>query len=88
MKSKLNKGTNEFSFFSDFYNYLSEFYIPDNTEEYYEGLMQEADKLLDKYSKCNFFPLAKGLLLVVAVYLSDIKGKEASKGRWEISYRR
>ena len=87
MKAKLNKGTNEFQFFADFYNYLSDHYIPENTEEYYDSMIHKADELLDKYKQCDFFPLAKGLLLVVAVYMSDIKGKGKTKGHWTISFR-
>ena len=85
MKSKLNKGTNEFSFFADFYTYLSDHYIPEDTEDYYDSLIYNADVLLKKYSKCDFEPLAKGLLLAVAVYLSDVKSKKA-QGRWHISF--
>lgn len=87
MKKALSKGTNEFQFFADFYNYLSDHYEPENTEEYYDSLLHKADDLLAKYSKCDFILLAKGLLLVVAVYMSDVKSKGRTKGHWTISFR-
>ena len=77
MKAKLNKGTSEFQFFADFYKYLSDHYIPENTEEYYGSMIEKADELLDKYSKCDFLPLAKGLLLVVAVMVYILVSKMA-----------
>ena len=87
MKKAFNKGTEIFNFFADFYNYLSDHYEPENTEEYYDSLLHKADELLAKYSKCDFILLAKGLLLVVAVYMSDVKGKGKTKGHWTISFR-
>lgn len=87
MKKALNKGTEEFQFFADFYKYLGDHYEPENTEEYYDSLLHKADDLLAKYLKCDFILLAKGLLLVVAVYMSDIKGKGKTKGHWTISFR-
>ena len=87
MKRKLVKGCEEFDFFADFYKYLGEHYEPENTEEYYDSLLHKADELLDKYAKCNFILLAKGLLLVVAVYMSDIKSKEITKGHWIITFK-
>ena len=87
MKKKLLKGSLEFQFFADFYNYLSDHYIPENTEEYYDSLLHKADELLDKYSKCDFILLAKGLLLVVAVYMSDVKSKGRTKGHWSITFK-
>lgn len=87
MKKAFNKGTEIFNFFADFYNYLSDHYIPENTEEYYDSMIHQADNLLEKYKQCDFLPLAKGLLLVVAVYMSDIKSKEKTNGHWSITFK-
>lgn len=87
MRGNIGKGTEVFQFFADFYKYLSEHYEPENSDEYYESLLSESDKLLDKYAKCNFILLAKGLLLVVAVYMSDIKSKGITKGHWSITFK-
>ena len=87
MKKILSKGTEEFQFFADFYKYLGEHYEPENTEEYYDSLIYQADVLLDKYSKCDFKMLAKGLLLVVAVYMSDVKSKGKTNGHWSITFK-
>ena len=87
MKKILSKGTEEFQFFADFYKYLSDHYEPENTEEYYDSLLHKADDLLAKYLKCDFILLAKGLLLVVAVYMSDVKGKGKTKGHWSITFK-
>lgn len=91
MKAKLNKGTEIFKFFGEFYNFLSDHYVPENTDEYWESTRVKSEEILKKYEKCDFQPLAKGLLLVVIVWLSDVKLKGITHdkgGHWQISYKR
>jgi len=86
MKKNIGKGTEEFDFFGDYYKFLSEHYEPDNTENYFQSVIDDSEKVISKYKKCDFYILAKGILLLTAIWLSDVKFKGSKKGRWHISY--
>ena len=50
---KLPRGTPEFEMFGEFYNLVQEFYEVENTDEYWDGLIDKIGKLLDKYGRDN-----------------------------------
>lgn len=87
MKKNIGKGTEIFDFFGDFYRFLGTHYEPEDTEEYWEAMMNDSMRVLEKYAACDFYPLARGILVLTAVWLSDCKFKGNAKGNWIISYR-
>lgn len=87
MRGNISKGSEAFQFFADYYKFLGEYYEPENTEEYWETVIEGSNALAQKYKTCDFYVLAKGIMLVTAIWLSDCKFKGNIKGRWSISYR-
>ena len=87
MKVALSKGTEEFCFFADFFKLVSNFYVPDNTETYFNELISASDDILAKYEKCDFYQFAKVLVLAFNVYVSDVKFKGKKSGHWTVSFK-
>ena len=87
MKVSLGKGTNEFCFMADFYKLMSDFYVPDNTDYYFEQLLAASNEVLEKYKDCDFYLFAKALVLTFNVYVSDVKFKDKKSGQWSISFK-
>ena len=87
MKVTLGKGTEEFMFFADFFKLVSNFYVPDNTENYFKDLIAASDEVLRKYEQCDFYQFAKVLVLAFNVYVSDVKFKGKKSGHWTITFR-
>ena len=87
MKANIGKGTEFFVFMGEFFKMLSNYWNPESDEKYWESLLSESEILLTKYSKCDFYQLAKALVLAYNVYLSDVKLKNKSDGRWTIDFR-
>lgn len=59
MRKQLTKKDADFQMFADYYKIYQEFYIPEDADEYWQGLVQVADKFCKKY-KSKF---AKELIL-------------------------
>ena len=88
MKVKLSKGSEVFQFFGDYYKFLSDFYVPETNDNYYDKMIHASDDILQKYAKCDFVALVKGILLVTVIYLGEIKAKDAKGGcHWTISWK-
>ena len=87
MKVNIGKGTEIFSFFGDFYKLISNYYVPDNTEYFFDNLISASEGLLSKYKDCDFYLFARGLVLVFNVYVSDVKYKGTKSGKWTITFR-
>lgn len=49
MKKKLDKSTAEWNMFADFWNIVQEYYIPENTDDYWKKLTVEHLEFIDKY---------------------------------------
>jgi hypothetical protein len=88
MKGNIGKGSEIFAFFGDYYKFLGEYYEPENTDDYWESMMNASEKILGKYAACDLYLLAKGMLLITAIWLSDSKFKGNAKGSWLISFKR
>ena len=54
MKGNIGKGSEIFAFFGDFYKFLGEHYEPENTDDYWESMMNDTEKILGKYAACDF----------------------------------
>lgn len=87
MKGNIGKGTECFRFFSDFYKLLGNYWMIESNDDYWSGLMQASDKLLEEYKECDFYLFARALVLVLNVYLSDVKYGQKKKGHWVISFK-
>lgn len=87
MKVNIGKGTEEFSFFGDYFKLVSNFYTPDSNEKYFADLIAASDELLEKYKGCDFYLFARALVLAFNVYVSDVKFKGKKKGHWSISFK-
>lgn len=87
MKGNVGKGTEIFRFFADYFKLVGDFYIIESNEDYWQGLINASDELLEKYKQCDFFQFAKALILAFNVYLSDVKYKQQNEGRWTVSFK-
>ena len=87
MKGNIGKGTECFSFFGDLFKLAGDFWMIESNESYWDELIKASDSVLEKYKNCDFYPFAKGVVLILNVYLSDVKYKGVKKGTWQISYK-
>lgn len=87
MKENIGKGTEIFSFMGEIFKLMSNYWIPENTENYFDDLIKASDDLLNKYKTCEFYPFAKGIILILNVYLADVKFKGIKGGTWQISFK-
>jgi len=46
---KFEKDSEEFQFFKEFYKFVQDYYIPENTEEYWNGFIEEQRRIAEKY---------------------------------------
>lgn len=87
MKANIGKGTEMYMFLGDMFKLFSDYWIAEDTEEYWKQLKNASEELLIKYKGCDFFELAKAILLVFSVFCSE-KLKGDVKGHWEVSFTR
>lgn len=59
---KFAKDSKEFAFFADFWKLAQEYYIPDDSDEYWEALMTSTMKLEKKYPGRFYKSLIHGFL--------------------------
>lgn len=57
MKGNFVKGTEEFTYFGDMYNYRKEFWEIEPTDEWWERFMKAGEKLIEKYKNTYFAEL-------------------------------
>lgn len=62
MEKQFQKGTEEFMMFADFYNLCKRFWIPEDTDKYWEELVTETGKFSRKYDSVYARHLAMGLM--------------------------
>ncbi len=86
MKGNIGKGTEMFKFFGAYFKLVGDFWIIESNESYWDGLMKASDALLEEYKNCDFYQFAKALILVLNIFLSDVKFKQQRTGHWTISY--
>ena len=70
-KADFKRGTEEFMMFGDFYNLFKEFWFPEDTDEYWEELIEESEKFYKKYGSVY----AKHLALAILGALEEINKK-------------
>ena len=74
---KFEKGSKEFCFFTEFWMLVQKYYIPEDTEEYWQSLDDNANELAEKYDD-KFFD---ALLITFVKAMSDklYEGKRNGK---------
>ena len=60
MKGNFSKGTKEYQFMADFYTFCRDYYEPEQKDEYWKKLVEEATALCNKYDNMDF---AVGLVM-------------------------
>lgn len=71
MQGNVGKGTEIFGFFGEFFKFLGKYYVPENTEEYWDEVIAESGQLVSKYEKCDFYRFAKGIVILYVTWLED-----------------
>ena len=59
---KLEKGSEEWMFFMDFWKFHQDYYRADNCDDWYVEMMNAGEELVEKYSKTEFSDFARGLI--------------------------
>ena len=74
MKKKLDKTTKEFAMMQEFWRIWQDYYIPEDNDEYWKKLVEEADAFTRKYNETLELSLQGGTAshLMMAV-LTDIE---------------
>lgn len=49
MRKQLTRADEEFQMFSDYYKIYQDFYIPEDNDAYWDGLVREVDAFCKKY---------------------------------------
>ena len=60
--AKIEKGSEEWMFFMDFWKFHQDYYMADNCDDWYVEMMNAGEKLIEKYSKTEFSDFARGLI--------------------------
>ena len=60
--AKIEKGSEEWMFFIDFWKFHQDYYSADNCDDWYVEMMNAGEKLIEKYSKREFSYFARGLV--------------------------
>lgn len=87
MKGNIGKGTEFFKFMGDYYKLLGDFWIIESSESYWEQIKDATEELLAKYKYCDFYMLARGMILLFLIYMDEAKLHQKKLGRWSITIR-
>lgn len=49
MRKKLTKADADFQMFSDYYKIYQDFYVPEDNDSYWQGLVRAVDEFYEKY---------------------------------------
>ena len=60
--AKIEKGSEEWMFFMDFWKFHQDYYKADNCDDWYVEMMNAGEELIEKYSKTEFSCFARGLV--------------------------
>lgn len=75
---KFEKGSKEFQLFGDFWTFVQKFYIPEESSEYWDDLMDCADQLSKKYQDDDCYELARELFINICGFMAR-KHKQATR---------
>jgi len=66
--AKLDKDSVEFQMFNDFWKMFQEFYYPDDSDEYWNGIIKAENDFLVKYKN---HPLSRKITKLLESYFED-----------------
>lgn len=72
MEKRFGKGSEEFVMFTDYWNFVQKYYIPEPQDEWWDELVREADKLADKYGKSYF------IRDLIVAHINDVERRSKS----------
>ena len=61
-KKEFLQGSKEFMFFGDFYRFVQKHYLPDGSDEYWDGVLYDAAVLGKKYRGLFYQCIIQGFL--------------------------
>lgn len=70
MRKKIEKGTEEFVMFSDFYKLIQDYYAAEPSDEFFEEVKNKVDEFHKKYEN---IPLSKHLAIALLDNLAEQK---------------
>ena len=73
---KFGKGTKEWEMFSDYYQLIQKYYIPENKDDYWDNVVEEMDGFCEKYKQV---PLARKIAMAFLKTMEE----ELKKGKNE-----
>lgn len=79
MEKRFGKGSEEFTMFTDYWQFVQKYYIPEPQDEWWEELINEADKLARKYGNTHY------IRDLVLAHIHDVERryKDGNKDRTE-----
>lgn len=60
---KLEKGSDEWQFFQDFWRFRQQYYDPEDKDEWFDELVNESTLLYEKYKNTQFKEFVKQLII-------------------------
>lgn len=63
VKKNIEKGSEEWQFFQDFWRFRQKYYEPEERDEWFEEIVAESTKLYAKYQNTDFKDFAKALII-------------------------
>ena len=54
MEKRFGKGTEEFTMFTDYWQFVQKYYIPEPQDEWWEEFIKAGDNLIKKYGKTEY----------------------------------
>lgn len=68
-EKKIEKGSDEWQFFQDFWKFRQKYYIPDNEEDWIVEMMNAGEMIIEKYKNTDFAKFAQGLIFEHFAYI-------------------
>lgn len=76
---KFDKGSREWLMFQDYWKLCQKFWVPEDNDGYWEGLVREIDRFYEKYKDVI---LTKGLALELLGCLEEKSKKECGNSKY------
>ncbi len=74
---KIEKGSEEWQFFQDYYGFRQKYYEADSEDEWFEKLTKEVDRIFNKYKGTEIEIFVKNLLMA---HVDDVDRRSRKKG--------
>ena len=78
MEKKFEKGSEDWQFFMDYWNFRQKWYEPEESDNWFEELKEAADELKMKYDKTK---CRKYVIALIMAHLEDVDRRLTEKRR-------